>query len=90
MKKIAGLGFLGVVGLVLLFLLVYSPLVFGLGYLSGWLAKVTIGGPLIHGINAIFGTAFTKDILPIMGGALAWIGSFFKSSSVKASDYKWD
>ena len=27
----------------------------------------------------VFGTAFTADMLPMIGGALGWIGGFFKS-----------
>lgn len=68
----------------LLYFFLNSFILFWLGYLSGWLAKVTIGNSLINSFNILFNTRyFTKDMLPYIGGALAWIGSFFEKASLK-------
>lgn len=68
------------IALITLFIIVITPLfVFWLGYFYGWLAKCLLGNILTNGLNTVFHTSyFTKDMLPIMGGVLAWIGSFFK------------
>lgn len=52
---------------------------FWLGYFTGWLAENTVGDKLIEAINTMFNTNYFKtDMLPIIGGALGWISSFFK------------
>lgn len=72
--------------LIALVLLILSPIIYFLGWCIGWFAMVTIGDMLIKGINLVFGTAFAKDILPVLGGVLCWIGSFFRgASATKAS-----
>lgn len=66
--------------IVMILLVIFSSAItFGLGYFGGWLTKITIGSKLIEGLNLLFNTDyFTKDMLPMMGGTLSWIGSFFK------------
>lgn len=65
--------------IVALILLITSPLLYLVGWCTGWFAMITIGDTLVHGINIILGTSFSKEILPAIGGVLAWVGYFFKS-----------
>jgi len=67
---------------VIVFIFIEPGLYFGLGYLSGWIAKITIGIFLTNGINTI-GIPITKEQLPLISGVLAWIGSFFKGEGFK-------
>lgn len=51
------------------------------GYISGLILKLTVGRFVVNGLNFILNTTrFTADKLPIICGALAVVGSFFKSS----------
>ena len=73
-----------IITIIILFFIFSSVIIFGLGYFGGWLAKITIGSKLVEGLNLLFNTDyFTKDMLPIMGGTLSWMSSFFK-------DYNFD
>ena len=58
------------------------------GYISGLILKLTAGGFVVNGLNLMLNTTrFTADKLPIICGALAVVGSFFKSSlSTKSKD----
>ena len=58
------------------------------GYISGLILKLTAGGFVVNGLNLMLNTTrFTADKLPIISGALAVVGSFFKSSlSTKSKD----
>ena len=78
-KDDSGWAIVGVIAFLIVVIIIQPALLFWLGYFSGWLAKLIIGTKLVTAINMIFGTAFTADMLPMIGGALAWIGSFFKS-----------
>lgn len=80
-KQTVGL-VLGSIGFIILWVIILPFLLFWLGYFDGWLAKLVIGDVLTRGLNTVFNTTyFTKDMLPIMGGVLAWIGSFFHNLS---------
>lgn len=51
------------------------------GYVSGLILNWTVGGFVVNGLNLMLNTTrFTADKLPIICGALAVVGSFFKSS----------
>ena len=78
-KDNLGWAIVGVIAFLIVVIIIQPALLFWLGYFSGWLAKLIIGTKLVTAINMIFGTAFTADMLPMIGGALGWIGSFFKS-----------
>lgn len=71
----------GCVLVVLIVLLV--PLFYFMGWLSGWIAMVTIGDTLVNGLNNVFGSSFTKEMLPQLGGVLSWVGGFFKSFAIE-------
>ena len=78
-KDISGWGIFGIIVFLVVMIILQPALLFWLGYFSGWLAKLIIGTKLVAAINMVFGTAFTADMLPMIGGALGWIGGFFKS-----------
>ena len=77
-KNDSGWAIVGVIAFLIVVIIIQPALLFWLGYFSGWLAKLVIGTKLITAINMVFGTAFTADMLPMIGGALGWIGGFFK------------
>ena len=70
-----------VLGVMLLIFIV--PLVgFWVAYFCGWIAKITFGTKLAAALNMLFQTTyFTKDMIPMVAGALGWIGGFFKSTT---------
>ena len=78
-KDDSGWAIVGVIAFLIVVIIIQPALLFWLGYFSGWLAKLVIGTKLVTAINMVFGTAFTTDMLPMIGGALGWIGGFFKS-----------
>ena len=84
----ASLGCLGMLIMLVVVLIVSPILCFLGGYISGLILKLTVGGFVVNGLNLILNTTrFTADKLPIICGALAVVGSFFKSSlSTKSKD----
>ena len=78
-KNVSGWTIVGVIVFLIVAIIIEPALLFWFGYFSGWLAKLVIGTKLVTAINMVFGTAFTADMLPMIGGALGWIGGFFKS-----------
>ena len=86
-KDVSGWAIVGVIAFFVVAIIIEPALLFWLGYFSGWLAKLVIGTKLVTAINMVFGTAFTADMLPMVAGALGWIGGFFKSTTaVKESN----
>ena len=79
-KDVSGWAIVGVIAFLIVVIIIQPALLFWLGYFSGWLAKLVIGTKLVTAINMVFGTAFTADMLPMIGGALGWVGSFFRSA----------
>ena len=56
-------------------------IVFGVGWFGGWILMKIVGGAVINGLNTLFGTTrFTPDIIPVVCGTLAVIGSYFKTT----------
>lgn len=55
-------------------------------YFSGWcygfFAKILIGNILIQAANNIFKVSITTEMLPTIGGILATIGYFFRTSGL--------
>lgn len=70
-----------ILGVIVLF--VIAPFIsFWLAYFGGWIAEMVIGAKLAAAMNILFNTTyFTAEMLPMMAGALGWIGSFFKSTT---------
>lgn len=72
MKKILiGLGILA------LSLIIEPIAVFWISYFFGWIASFVIGNSLCYALNTTFNAAFTKDIIPLIAGAIGWIASYF-------------
>lgn len=72
MKKI-----LIAVGVLALILILEPIAVFWVSYFFGWIASFVIGNPLCHALNTTFNTVFTKDMIPLIAGAIGWIASYF-------------
>lgn len=73
---------IGIIVLAAIFIVFYPFLLFWVGYFSGWIAKLVIGTKLAAALNIVFHTTwFTAEMLPMIGGALAWVGSFFKGTT---------
>ena len=87
-KNGSGWAIVGIVVFLIVVIIIEPALLFWFGYFSGWLAKLIIGTKLITAINMVFGTAFTADMLPMIGGALGWIESFFKSIRTASNNQK--
>lgn len=75
-----GEGCLLVILTAVIFLL--SPiLTYCLGWLGGWMLSQIVGTAITDGFNVLFNTArFTPELIPIICGALAIIGGFFKTT----------
>lgn len=81
MKDFDVMSLIGLIILTIVVIVFYPFLVFWLGYFSGWLAKIIIGGKLAAAFNVAFHTSyFTAEMLPMIGGALGWISAFFKGT----------
>ena len=81
-------GCLGMLIMLIVTIIVAPILCFLGGYVSGLILNWTVGGFVVNGLNLMLNTTrFTADKLPIICGALAVVGSFFKSSvSTKSKD----
>ena len=56
------------------------------GWICGWLLEFFIGDTVANGLNLLFNTVrFTPESLPIVCGALATVGSFFKSTNTSSN-----
>lgn len=54
-------------------------IIFASGWFGGWILMKIVGAAVVNGLNTLFGTTrFTPDLIPVVCGALAVIGSFFK------------
>lgn len=80
------LGCFGVIALAIL-LIIFVPVInFGIAYFGGWICKITFGDLLCNALNTLFNTViFTPNKLPIMAGALGWIGGYFKTTNIADS-----
>ena len=87
-KNVSGWAIVGIIAFLVVVIIIEPALLFWLGYFGGWLAKLVIGTKLVTAINMVFGTAFTAHMLPMIGGALGWIGSFFKSINTISNNQK--
>lgn len=63
-------------------LIVFAPMIsFFLSYFGGWLCKIIFGDTLCTALNTLFNVSFfTPDKLPMIAGALGWIGGYFKTA----------
>lgn len=80
------IGCLGVVVLAILFVFFVPAISFFIAYADGWICKVTFGPILCKALNTLFNVTFlTPEKLPIMAGALGWIGGFFKTTQLTST-----
>ena len=62
--------------LILIFLPVFA---YCCGWLGGWILSQLVGSVLTNGFNVLFNTTrFVPELIPVVCGALAVIGNFFK------------
>lgn len=74
--------FLGVILLIVVVSVILTPLYVFFGWLTGCIIQFFCGQFVVDGLNTLFGTTrFIPDHLPIIGGALGFVGSFFKTAS---------
>lgn len=66
------------------------PLIlFGFGWLTGWIIQVTIGETVISGLNMVFNTdRFTPEMLPMFCATISLIGGFFKGNNIDTDKMK--
>lgn len=56
-------------------------LTYCLGWLGGWILVKIVGSAVVTGLNTLFGTTrFMPDLIPVVCGVLAVVGSYFKTS----------
>lgn len=80
---------IGAIALIVLTIFVAPIVTFWLCYFGGWIAQVTIGVKLCSALNTLFGvTYFTPNMLPMMAGALGWIGGYFKAQKYNSKNIK--
>lgn len=76
---------LGAIAAIIMVIFIAPFISFWLCYFGGWVAKITIGAKLVEALNMLFNTTyFTKDMIPMVAGALGWIGSYFKTTNIKS------
>ena len=76
---------IGAIAIIALTLIVMPFVSFWLAYFGGWITMHVIGDTLANALNTLFNTTyFHKEMLPMMAGALGWIGGYFKSVSSTA------
>ena len=69
-----------IIGVIIL-CIIEPIIIFGAGWFGGWILMKIVGGAVINGLNTLFGTTrFTPDIIPVVCGTLAVIGSYFKTT----------
>lgn len=80
---VAILAIVGSVALIVLLIFTVPIIGFGLGYLTGWILQVSIGGAVAEGLNIVFNTdRFTPEMIPLFCATMGMIGGFFKSKLI--------
>lgn len=80
---VAILAIVGSVALIVLLIFAVPIIGFGLGYLTGWILQVSIGGAVAEGLNIVFNTdRFTPEMIPLFCATMGMIGGFFKSKLI--------
>ena len=69
-----------IIGVIIL-CIVEPIIIFGAGWFGGWILMKLVGGAVVTGLNTLFGTTrFMPDLIPVVCGVLAVVGSYFKTS----------
>ena len=74
-------GYIGVIIGIIILCIVEPIIIFGAGWFGGWILMKIFGGAVVTGLNTLFGTTrFVPDLIPVVCGLLAVVGSYFKTS----------
>ena len=74
-------GYIGVISGIIILCIIEPIIIFGAGWFGGWILMKIVGGAVVTGLNTLFGTTrFMPDIIPVVCGTLAVIGSYFKTT----------
>lgn len=74
-------GYIGVIIGIIILGIVEPIIIFGVGWFGGWILMKIVGGAVVTGLNTLFGTTrFMPDLIPVVCGVLAVVGSHFKTS----------
>lgn len=74
-------GYIGVIIGIIILYIVDPIIIFGVGWFGGWILMKIVGGAVVTGLNTLFGTTrFIPDLIPVVCGVLAVVGSYFKTS----------
>lgn len=66
---------------VIILCIIEPIIIFGAGWFGGWILMKIVGGAVVTGLNTLFGTTrFMPDLIPVVCGVLAVVGSYFKTS----------
>lgn len=80
-RRINMKGYIGVIIGIIILCIVEPIIIFGAGWFGGWILMKIVGGAVVTGLNTLFGTTrFMPDLIPVVCGVLAVIGSYFKTS----------
>ena len=84
-QSLSGLGCFGAIIIAIILYFFIPMLSFFFTYIGGWVCKVTFGPTLCYALNTLFNvTYFEPNKLPLMAGALGWIGGYFKSVNLSS------
>ena len=65
----------------ILILIFFPVITFCCGWFGGWILMKIVGGAVVTGLNTLFGTTrFMPELIPVVCGVLAVVGSYFKTS----------
>lgn len=79
-------GYIGVIIGIIILGIVEPIIIFGVGWFGGWILMKIVGGAVVTGLNTLFGTTrFMPDLIPVVCGALAIVGSYFKTTISSSS-----
>ena len=71
--------YIGVIIGIIILCIIEPIIIFGAGWFGGWILMKIVGGAVVTGLNTLFGTnRFMPDLIPVVCGVLAMIGSYFK------------
>lgn len=74
-------GYIGVIIGIIILYIVEPIIIFGAGWFGGWILIKIVGSAVVTGLNTLFGTTrFMPDLIPVVCGVLAVVGSYFKTS----------
>ena len=74
-------GYIGVIIGIIILCIIEPIIIFGAGWFGGWILMKIVGGAVVTGLNTLFGTTrFMPNLIPVVCGVLAVVGSYFKTS----------